>query len=311
MAYLVTGGAGFIGSHLVDALLDEGQRVIVIDDFSFGKEENLANHKNNKNLLIWRKNICDDLTGVFKEKKIKVVFHLAALSRVQFSIQNPRETHNVNVNGTLNLLSMCEKFKVKRIIFASSSSIYGDREGTPLREDMVANPTSPYALQKLIGEEYCRLFHTLYGLETISLRYFNVFGPRQDPEGDYGFLIPKFSTLINKNMRPPINGDGKQTRDFVYISDTVEATVAAANSENENCLGQTFNIGSGKNISVNEVTKRIIKLSTKSIEPMYGPPVREPKQTLADISKIKDLLGWEPEISFDEGLKKTYEYFST
>ena len=206
MKYLVTGGAGFIGSNLVDRLLELEHKVVVIDDFSLGKKENLREHKN---LVVHKRSICDNLYNIFSVEKFDGVFHVAALPRVQFSIKNPIETNNVNVNGTLNLLDECRYFGVKRFVFSSSSSIYGDQDRLPLVETMNPNPMSPYAIQKITGEYYCKSFNSSPGLETISLRYFNVFGARQDPSGDYACLIPKFISLINKNIQPTINGDGE------------------------------------------------------------------------------------------------------
>ncbi|MEK6922565.1 MAG: NAD-dependent epimerase/dehydratase family protein [Nanoarchaeota archaeon] len=310
MNVLVTGGAGFIGSHLVDKLLEQNQKVIVIDDFSLGKEENLEQHNNNQNLTIYKKSICEDLTNIFKENKIETVFHVAALPRVQFSIQNPIETHNANVNGTINLLNLCKKFNAKRFIFSSSSSIYGDQDKLPLQETFTPNPMSPYALHKLIGEHYCTLFHKLYKIETINLRYFNVYGPRQSPDGGYACLIPKFIKLISSNTQPTINGDGNQTRDFTYVSDVVEVNVLASKANNKECFGEAFNIGSGNNFSVNQITENLIKLSNKSIKPIHGPQVIEPKNTLADINKVKTLLRWAPKIKLQDGLRMTYEHFT-
>ena len=310
MRYLVTGGAGFIGSHLVDALIERGNEVIIIDDFSSGKEKNLPARGKNKNLIVYRKSVCDDLTGVFEKHKIDVVFHLAALPKVQISIKNPIETHNVNVNGTLNLLHCCKRFNVKKFVFSSSSAIYGNQKTLPFRETDTPQPLSPYALHKLISEEYCALFTKLYSLNTISLRFFNVFGPRQNPEGDYGFLIPKFITVADEDKQPIIFGDGEQTRDFVYVSDVVDALVSAARTNDKKLRGKTFNVGSGKHTSVNEIAGHIVKLAKKNIKPAYAPPVVEPRNTLADVSKIKKALGWDPKISLEEGLKRTYNYFS-
>jgi len=309
MPYLITGGAGFIGSNLADKLLDKNNKVIIIDDFSSGKEENLAQHKNNPNLTVYKKNICKNLDEIFSTKDISAVFHLAAIPRVQFSIKYPIESHNANVNGTLNLLNTCKKFSVKRFIFSSSSSIYGDQEILPQTETMEPNPMSPYALHKLIGEQYGKLFNFLYGMETIFLRYFNVYGPRQNPEGDYACLIPRFINFINEGTPPTINGDGEQTRDFTFVDDVVNANILAANTDNKKCFGQTFNIGAGKNYSVNETTENIIKLSGKNIAPIHGPAVIEPHDTLADISKSKKMIEWIPQTSFEEGIKKTFEYF--
>jgi UDP-glucose 4-epimerase len=310
MKCLVTGGAGFIGSHLVDRLLKNGHEVVVIDDFSTGKEENLSQHKGNKNLQVYRRSICDNLTDLFFTEKFDVVFHLAAIASVQFSIQEPIKTHETNVNGSLNLLNCCKKFNVKRFVFSSSAAVYGDQESLPLRESMKPNPLCPYALHKLIIENYCKLFYKLYGIETVCLRYFNVYGPRQDLAGVYALLIPKFIQLIPKNESPTINGDGEQTRDFVYVEDVVDAILAAGATQNKECFGQVFNSGSGKNTSVNEVASQIIKLSGKNITPKHGPALNEIKDSLPDINKAKTLLGWEPKVGFEEGLKETYKYFA-
>jgi nucleoside-diphosphate-sugar epimerase len=313
--YLVTGGAGFIGSHLVDKLLSLGHQVVVVDNFSLGKKENLADHQRNKNLVVYRKDICDDLSYIFKKEFVRsrqkpsAIFHLAALPRVQFSIDYPAKTHQVNVNGTLNLLETARKFNLKRFVFSSSSSIYGDQTKMPLVEAMEPKPVSPYALQKLVGENYAKLFNLLYGLETISLRYFNVFGPRQDPKGDYACLIPRFIKLIDQDRKPIINGDGCQTRDFTFVDDVVEANLLAAQIKNRACFGQIFNIGAGHNVSVNQVTKLILKLSNPKIKPIHGPALIEPRNSLAEIKKAKKMLGWQPQVSFEEGLQKTYQYF--
>ena len=308
MKYLVTGGAGFIGSHLVDRLLVDGHQVVVLDDFSLGKKENLAKHKN---LKIYKKSICDNLAALFKKHRFDAVFHLAALPRVQFSIAKPRESHEVNVNGTLNLLLAAKEFGVKRFVYSSSSSVYGNQPTLPLVETMPAKPISPYALQKYVGEEYCRLFHMLYGLETVSLRYFNVYGPRQNPEGAYAGQIPKFFSKLFKNETPVINGDGTQTRDNTYVDDVVEANMKATKTSNSKAFGEAFNIGGGRNTSVNDTTAMILKLVGDKIKPTHGPAVIEPHDTLADTSKAKKILGWEPRTSYEDGLQKTYEYFNS
>lgn len=307
MKAIVTGGAGFIGSHVVDGALEEGYDIIVIDNFSYGKEENIAHLKNNKKVRIYRKDICEDLNDLFKG--VDVVFHLAALPRVQYSIDHPEIAHKTNVEGTANLLEMSRKNKVKRFVFMSSSSVYGDQEKMPYTEDMKPNPMSPYALHKLVGEEYCDLYYRLYGLETVSMRGFNIFGPRQDPSGGYACLVPRFVHLINKDIRPTIYGDGEQTRDFIYVKDVADALMLAAKTENKKAFGQVFNIGSGKRFSVNQVTKMIMEAAKKNMEPIHGPPVVEPRNTLADIKKAKELLGWQPKYDFDKGMKETFKFF--
>jgi len=304
--YLVTGGAGFIGSHLVDRLLKDGHEVVVIDDFSLGKKENLTSHKN---LVVYKKSICENLDKFFSSNRFDAVFHLAALPRVQFSIAYPRESHEANINGTLNLLLATRDHGVKRFIYSSSSSVYGDQKKLPLVETMMPDPMSPYAFQKLAGEYYCRLFAKLYGLETISLRYFNVYGPRQNPDGAYAGQIPKFFSKLLAGETPVINGDGTQTRDNTFVSDVVEANLASLGGSTPQ-WGESFNIGGGHNHSVNETTRQILKLTGSKIKPKHGPAVIEPRDTLANVSKAKKILGWTPKTRYEDGLALTYEYFT-
>ena len=303
MKCLVTGGAGFIGSHLVEELLSLNHQVTVIDDLSLGKESNLKKNKNLKfhKETILNQNIKDIIQGH------DVIFHLAALPRVQFSIQNPILTNEVNIKGTLNLLEAAKQAKIKRFIFTSSSSVYGNQDKLPLVETMAPNPMSPYALHKLVGEYYCKLYNLIHGMETISLRYFNVYGPRQDPSGGYACLVPKFINMIINNKQPIINGNGNQTRDFTYVKDVVNANIKAALTNNKEAFNQSFNIGASNNISVNQVTDLIVKLAKSKVKPIHGPSVIEPKDTKADIQKAKKLLNWQPETSFEKGLKLTYE----
>jgi len=309
MKILVTGGAGFIGSHVVDALLDRGHAAVVLDDFSTGQEQNLAHHGRNGSLTVYKKSICGDLSELFEKEKPSVVLHLAALPRVQFSIKNPLLSHQVNVNGTVNLLEHCRRYNVRRFVFSSSSSVYGEQTRLPLVEKMEPNPISPYALQKLAGEQYCRLYNTVYGMETICLRYFNIFGPRQNPEGEYAGLIPKFIHLISQNQLPTIFGDGEQSRDFTYVSAAVEANLLAAETDKAGCFGRVFNVGASSSVSVNDVTKKIFKLAGKNPAVMYAPAVLEPKRSQADVSKIRRRLGWSYGTTLEEGLKKTFDYY--
>jgi len=310
MNCLVTGGAGFIGSNLVDRLLAEGNKVIVVDDLSLGTEENLKQHESSPNLQVVKKSICDDLSDIFRDGKFNVVFHLAAYPMVQYSIENPKKTHEINVNGTLNLLNKCKDHDVKRFVFSSSCAVYGSKEKMPMVETDPTEPISPYALHKLIGEKYCKLFNFLYGLETVCLRYFNVFGPRQNPSGNYASVIPKFLMKVLKSERPIIFGDGKQTRDLISVFDVVNANIAASKTKNERCFGEPFNIGSGVNLSVNEIAERIISLAGESIVPVHGEPVMEPKDSLGDVGKARDFLGWAPKESFDGVLKQTLKSLS-
>lgn len=310
MNYLITGGAGFIGSAVAKKLIESGQRVIVVDDFSYGKMDNIAAIKDSPQFTLQQRSICDDLIDIFEKDRIDVIIHLAALLRVQFTIHHPEKAHDVNINGTFNILEAARTHKVSRVVLASSAAVYGNQEMLPFREDLLPAPVSPYGVHKLTAEAYAKVYQLLYGVPTISLRYFNVYGPGQSPEGDYGFLLPKFILMVKDDQQPTIFGDGNQTRDFVYISDVVEATLKAAHTQDSRCIGNVFNIGSSDRTSVNDIAREIITLSGKSITPLYGPAVNEPRHTLADISRAKELLGWEPTISFREGIQHTYHYFA-
>lgn len=289
--YLVTGGAGFIGSNLVDALIKDGHKVTVLDNLSTGKKENL-NPK--------AKFINADIRDLEKIKpyfkKVDGVFHVAALPRVQLSIEQPIETNDINVTGTLNVLMAAKNAKVKRIVYSASSSAYGDAQTFPLGENLPAKPMSPYGLQKFIGEEYCRIFSLLYGMETVSLRYFNVYGERMADTGSYLTVIKMF--LIQKAKSEPltITGDGTQTRDFTHVKDIVRANTLAMESAAIG-KGEVMNIGSGKNYSVNQIAEFV---GGKAV---HVAPRVEPHDTLADNSLAKKLIGWEPK----EDLKKAIE----
>ena len=305
MKVIITGGAGFIGSNLAERLVQDGNEVSIIDNLASGKEENLKTIRGN--ITFHQESINNDVRDILKGAE--VVFHTAALPRVQFSIHNPIESHHANINGSLNILKQCSDAGVKKFIFSSSSSVYGDQDSLPLIETMKPNPMSPYALQKLAIEHYCKLFYDIYGLKTINLRYFNVYGPKQDKESNYSNMIPKFIGIIQKDEQPKIYGDGTQTRDFTYVEDVVLANMAAMKSSNKKVFGEVFNIGSGNRTSVNEIAENISKLLGSKINPVYADPIIEPKHTLADVSKAKDLLDWQPNISINAGLKKTVEYF--
>jgi nucleoside-diphosphate-sugar epimerase len=309
MNILVTGGSGFIGSHLVDRLLSNNndvtvidghsKRIIVIDDFSEGKYANLPK---DPRLTVYDADILGKIGHLFKG--IDVVFHMAALTRPQWSILYPSETDTVNVHGTLKILEHCRDNKVKRVVFMSSSSMYGEQETYPTSEDAKPNPMCPYALTKQIGEEYCQIFQKLYGLEFNAIRPFNVYGSRMNPKGIYSSAVAKFIEVIHKRLPLNITGDGKQARDFIYIDDVIDQMIMMATSK---VTGECFNCGSGTNTSINELMKIISGLMGVKINPIHTPAVIEPTQTLADISKAEKLLGWKPKTSLVQGLKFTIE----
>ncbi|MEK6933245.1 MAG: NAD-dependent epimerase/dehydratase family protein [Nanoarchaeota archaeon] len=286
---IVTGGAGFIGSHLVDSLIEKQYDVQVIDIIN-EKKDYLNSNAKYINADIRKLNEIEPII-----KNAKFVFHLAAMPRVQFSIEHPKETNEINVSGTLNILIAAKEGGVKRVIFSSSSSVYGDQNILPLKETMFPRPKSPYALHKYIGELYCKLWSEIYGLETVSLRYFNVYGPRLDPEGAYPLVIGKFLKQKSEGKSLTITGDGNQTRDFTHVKDVVNANLLAAESKNIG-KGESINIGAGNNISINKVAELI----GGNIE--YIPARLEPKDTLADNSLALKLLEWKPEIPFSEGI---------
>lgn len=289
---VVTGGAGFIGSHVADALLARGFDVHVIDNFSSGKRERL-----NPKVVLHEADIRDrEALGPIL-KGAEFVFHLAALARVQPSIQDPQPFHETNINGTFNVLGAARDAGVKRVIYSASSSAYGDQELLPLEEGMAPRPMSPYALQKLVGEYYCRLFSDLYGLGTVSLRYFNVYGPRQTTasDGPYATVIGIFLEQ-RQNGRPlTIVPDGEQRRDFTHVSDVVRANLLAMESPAAG-KGEVINIGTGENYSVRQVAGLI------GGPAVFTEPRREPKETRADISRAKELLAWEPRVTFEAGI---------
>ncbi len=293
---VVTGGAGFIGSHITDALVDEGYEVHIIDNLSNGKKENI-----NPKAVFHKADICDykKIASIFKGAKY--VFHEAALPRVQFSIENPLESNDANVVGTLNVLVASKEAGVKRLVYAASSSAYGDPIKLPLIETMPANPKSPYGLQKYIGELYCRLFNQIYGLETVSLRYFNVYGPRNSSEGAYALVIAKFFKLLKEGKPLTITGDGTQTRDFTSVHDVVRANILAMKSEKVG-KGEVINIGAGRNFTVNQVAELIGGKST------HIAPRLEPHDTLASNALAKKLLGWTPEWKLEEGIEELKKF---
>jgi UDP-glucose 4-epimerase len=304
--YLITGGAGFIGSNIALYLVKKGEKVRILDNFSTGRLENLSPIIDKIDLIegdIRDAEICEKAS-----KGVDYILHQAALPSVPRSIEDPKTTNEVNITGTLNILIAALKNKVKRVIYASSSSIYGDSPILPKKEDMKPDPLSPYALSKLTGEYYCKIFYQIYGLRTVVLRYFNVFGPRQDPNSQYAAVIPKFIKAILEGKKLIIFGDGEQTRDFTYIDNVIKANILA--TQKENACGKVFNIASQKSITVNQLVKSLNMILGTEIEPIYTESrPGDVKHSLADISLAKDILEYSPEIQFNEGLKRTIAWF--
>ncbi len=305
--YLVTGGAGFIGSHTVEALIHASHEVKVVDNFFTGREENLAAIRQRVKLIegdIRAPLLCRHLM-----EGVDYVIHFAALHEVFRSVEQPDETHNVNVTGILNLLLAARDGHVKRFVYASSSAVYGDSPILPRSEEIAPVPTSsPYAVSKLVGEYYCQLFSHLYGLETVSLRFFNIFGPRQDSASNYAGVIPKFITALLSDISPTIYGDGNQSRDFTYVADCVGAVLMACSTPN--LSGQVLNIGTGRQTTVNQLCSLLQEILGRSISPCFGPPQRgDIKYDYADIAKARRLLSYQPAWDIRRGLSETVEWY--
>ena len=302
---VVTGGAGFIGSHLAEELACQGYYVIILDNLSTGKLENISRLLEKDNAEFIEGSITDLplLRRLFRG--VEHVFHQAALARVPQSIEDPLTTNEVNIKGTLNVLMAAKENKVRKVIYASSASIYGDTLTLPAREDIFPNPLSPYALTKLAGEYYCNIFCQIYGLPTVCLRYFNVYGPRQDPQSQYAAVMPIFVERISQDLPPVIFGDGEQSRDFVFVQDVVRANVLAADNNAEGI----YNIGGGKSTSINQLVELILALMKKRLRPIYEQPMPgDIRHSLADISRARE-FGYEPEKNLEEGLRETIEEF--
>ena len=308
--YLVTGGAGFIGSHIVGRLLREGEFVRVLDNFSSGKKENLEFTSGNKNYQLVEGDIKDYKVCLSSTKDIDYVLHQAALRSVPKSMKDPQSYNEVNIGGTLNLLKASLENKIKRFVLASSSSIYGETNVFPEREDSLPELISPYALSKLACEYYCRIFSINYNLETVSLRYFNVYGPRQSLDDEYAVVVPKFITAMLNDQQPPIHGDGKQSRDFTYVDNVVDANILAATKEN--LKFEVCNIANNKDHTVFELVEVLNKIMGKSIMPLFI-PLRpgDVFRTFADISKAREVLGFKPKIDFESGLRITVDWFKS
>ncbi|MEM4216293.1 MAG: SDR family oxidoreductase, partial [Candidatus Anstonellales archaeon] len=307
MRILITGGAGFIGSNIAEKISKQHE-VIVFDDLSTGKIENISEFKNRMKFI--NGNILNENALNKAMKNVDFVLHQAAIPSVPKSIKDPIGTSKVNIIGTLNVLECARKNNVKRVILASSSSVYGDKPTLPKVESMCPEPKSPYASAKVINEQHAKQFYEFYGLETISLRYFNVYGKRQDPKSEYAAVIPAFISRMLKNKPPIIYGDGKQTRDFTYIDDVVDANIRAMETKNKNAFGRAVNIAGGKQISILELAALLNKILCKNLAPVFEKErPGDVKHSLADISLAKQLLNWEPKTGLEEGLRRTVEWY--
>jgi len=305
--YLVAGGAGFIGSNIATHLVAQGQRVRVLDNLLTGKRANLAALGSKVEFI--EGDLRDTAAVQRAVAGVAYVLHLGALPSVPRSVADPQLSHEINVNGTLNLLIAARDAKCRRVVFSSSSSVYGDTPTLPKHEAMAPSPLSPYAVQKQTGEYYCRIFWQLYGLETVSLRYFNVFGPRQDPQSEYAAVIPKFITRILAGQSPTIFGDGQQSRDFSHVENVVAANLAACVAPTEAC-GEAFNIACGGRITLLDLVQTINQATGKNVAPKFDPPrAGDILHSQADISKAERLLGWKPAINFADGIAKTIEWY--
>ena len=302
--YLVTGGAGFIGSHLAEALLDQGESVRVLDNLATGRETNLAALQGRAQLIRGDLRNLEAVRAAVEG--VEVVFHQGALASVPRSIADPVTSLEININGTQNVLQAARDAGVRRVVYASSSSIYGNTPTLPKHEQMQPHPVSPYAIHKLTGELLCQAFTSIYGLETVALRYFNVFGPRQDPTSEYAAVIPRFLTALIQKQRPIVFGDGEQTRDFTYIANVVQANLLAATSRA--AVGYAMNIGCGEQVSLNTVLHLAGELLGVTPDVEYREPrPGDVRDSLADISLAQLLLGYKPIIGFDEGLALTMD----
>ena len=306
--WLVTGGAGFIGSHLLAALVERGERVRVLDDFSTGLRERLEPFNGRFELI--EGTIVDPATCAKACRGVTHVLHQAAIPSVQRSVEDPKATHAACATGTLNVLQAAQEAGVQRVVYAGSSSPYGNTPELPKRESMPSNPRSPYAVAKLAGEQYVKAFAAVYGLEGVTLRYFNIFGPGQDPSSDYAAVIPKFITSALEGRPPTIFGDGEQTRDFTYIANAVEANLQVATAPAERVSGRMFNMGCGDRISVNRLWTEIRDLTGTSVDARYDEArPGDVRDSLAAMDAIREAVGFEPFVDLREGLRRTVEAF--
>ena len=303
--YVVTGGAGFIGSHLAERLVGDGEEVRVVDDLSTGKVANIEAWMTQ--IEFHEQDVCDTSALKAAFRGADFILHQAAIPSVPKSVDDPLATNRASVDGTLSVLLAARDAGVRRVIFASSSSVYGDTPDLPKREEMATNPLSPYAVSKLAAECYTRVFSLVYGLETVALRYFNVFGPRQDPASPYAAAIPKFISALLAGDPPTVYGDGEQTRDFTYVSNAVEANLRACHAKGAS--GEVFNAGCGSAVSVNEVLTMLREILNVDVQPRYDPPrAGDVKHSLASIDKAKRVLNFQPRVGTREGLEKTVRW---
>ncbi len=308
MRYLVTGGAGFIGSNIVDELVRRGHQVVVLDDLSAGKESNLAAIRGKIDLHIGS---VTDLAAVQSAcHSADYVIHLAARTSVPRSVQDPIETNHINIAGTLNVLVAARDAKVRRFVYAASSSAYGETPTLPKTEAMRPDPISPYGITKYVGELYAQVFGRVYGLENVSVRYFNVFGPRQDPSSQYSGVLSRFMLAVIEGKQPVVYGDGEQSRDFTFIENIVDETLRAC--EAPKASGMVFNGGTGGRITLNQVLKLLEKITGEKIQARYDPPrTGDIRDSQADVSLARKMLGYEPRVHFEEGLQRTWKWFKS
>jgi UDP-glucose 4-epimerase len=307
--FLITGGAGFIGSNVVHHLLAQGQRVRVLDNFSTGLRTNLAEIAGRIDVREGDLRHRDDVASAVQG--VQYILHFGALPSVIRSVEDPWSANEANIDGTLNLLLAARDAGVERLVFSSSSSVYGDTPVLPKQEDMIPNPLSPYAVNKLTGEHYCRIFHSLYGLKTYSLRYFNVFGPRQNPKSHYAAVIPLFIQAYMQDRAPVIHGDGEQTRDFTFVEDIIAANLACCTAPDA-AAGGVYNVAWGNRVSINALADTIAEILGKDIAPIHeAARAGDVRDSQADSSRAKDLLGWTPRVSFAEGLSRTIDWYRT
>lgn len=302
---LVTGGAGFIGSSLVRGLLKEGKTVRVIDNLSTGSIKNLEGILDQVEYI---DGDIRDLSTIQKaSESIKYIFHQAAVPSVPRSIENPVDSNQSNIDGTLNVLLAARDQRVKRVIYAGSSSVYGDTPDLPKKEDMKPHPLSPYAVTKLTGEYYCQVFSDVYGLETVTTRYFNVFGPRQNPESQYAAVIPKFIDAFLRGNPPTVFGDGEQTRDFTFVDNVVHANILCSKAKKTS--GEVINIATSSRISLNELISILKEITDRDIDPVYADPRKgDVRHSLADISRAQKMIGYQPIVDLNQGLRKTIQW---